>query len=410
MSAYPPPKENLPIYNPTDFEYENIPLTLNDAKEYYLEYPTAQGEETLQATIINGQLTCNDVAIINDSLDISQPTNTLNALNIENDEPGYSIRATQKTGSGGILTASTSASTGKSNVITQAGDTEIAGGINDTTGALTLVHRNGNEGQGIRIKYDANTLYGSTELANGGSATDPNANPGQLVFPDGTIQTTASTSTPAMEYPTHWVQSNGNQLLISTLSGSSGTATIQLPYCVSTPPTNPTLGCFAVSITIEIKYTITFASSQFNWLFTTFPSDLVYNGYWLGNVMLQPYTNVSSGTTSRQAVLTPITETGNMFQSQSITNSSGDLTKTITPVSIDYLNQTDFNKLEIVFGDCQPPLTGSNIVGLTSFTRSVRIVDNFAVNTTTGNNDMRTMVLPNGNVANVPVGAYFTPY
>ena len=80
-----------------------------------MEYPTAQGEETLSTTIINGQLTCNDVATINDSLDISQPTNTLNALNIENDEPGYSIRATQKTGSGGILTASTSATAGKSN-------------------------------------------------------------------------------------------------------------------------------------------------------------------------------------------------------------------------------------------------------------------------------------------------------
>ncbi len=404
MSAYPPPKENLPIYNPTDFEYENIPLTLNDARDYYLEFPTAQGAETLQQTTINGQLTCNDIATINDSLEVSQPTNTLNALNIQNDEPGYTIRATQKTGSGGILTISASSSAGKDNGVVNNGDSAISG----TT--LALVPRDpAGLGQGIRLVNDKNELYGTTELKDGGSGSGA-SNPGRLVFPDGSIQTTASSSTPAMEYPTHWVQSNGNQLLISTLQGTTGTSTIQLPYAVSTPPTNPTLGSFATTLTLEIKYTITFASNAFNWLFTTFPSDLVYNGYWLGNVFLQPYTNVNQvGTPARQAVLTPILDTGNMFQSQTLTNSSGDLTKTITPITIDYQNQTDHNKLEIVFGDCQPALTGSNIVGLTSFTRSVRIVDNMAINDTTGDMAVKTMVMPNGNETNVPVGAYFTP-
>ena len=192
MSAYPPPKENLPIYNPRDFEYENFPLTINDAKEFFLEYPTAQGEETLSSIIVNGASTFNDVATINDSLDIIQPTTTLNALNIKNDEPGYSIRAEQKTGAGGVLLISASSSTGKSNVLTQQGDCEIAGGITNTTGALTLVPRNPlGIGQGIRLVYNSTEMYGSVDIKDGGPGT---SSPGQLVFPDGSIQTTASTA------------------------------------------------------------------------------------------------------------------------------------------------------------------------------------------------------------------------
>jgi len=191
MSAYPPPKENLPIYNPTDFEFENIPLTIADAKDYYLEFPTAQGKETLQETIINGSLTCNDVATINDSLDISQPTNTLNALNIEQDEPGYTIKAEQKTGAGGILLISASSSTGKSNVITQQGDCEIAGGINDYTGALTLVPKSQQYGQGIRLRYLSNDMYGITSIKDGGSSGQGGASPGMIIFPDNSQQTMA---------------------------------------------------------------------------------------------------------------------------------------------------------------------------------------------------------------------------
>ena len=192
MSAYPPPKENLPIYNPTDFEYENFPLTIQDAKDFFLEYPTAQGAETLASIVVNGASTFNDVATINDSLDIIQPTSSLNALNIQNDEAGYAIRATQKTGSGGIFQLSSSASTGKDNVICVAGDCVLSGGITNTSGALTLVPRNAvsGQGQGIRLTYNKNEIWGSTEIKNGGPGA---SSPGQIEFPDGSIQTTAYT-------------------------------------------------------------------------------------------------------------------------------------------------------------------------------------------------------------------------
>lgn len=407
MSAYPPPKEILPIFNPTDFQEDNFPLTIQDARGFFLEYPIAQGEETLQSTTINGTLTCNDVATINDSLDISQPTNTLNALNIEQDEPGYTIKATQKTGAGGTLLISASSSTGKSNVLTQQGDTEIAGGINQTSGALTLVPASQQNGQGIRLTYDKNEIYGRTDLKIGGSSVGPPI-PAVITFPDGTEQPSAS----AYSFPTHWVQSNGNQFLMSMLDGSQGTATIQLPYAISTPPTSP-IGSYGLTLTLEIKYNITYGTNYFNWLFaTSSPSELVYSGYFLGTIFLQPYFQVFG--TAQPQVINTITNIGNMFGSQTI-SSSGNVSKSnFTPITIDYGSQSSFNKLDIIFGDCEAPIPPGELVGLTSFTRSVRIVDNYSVNlitgTAPGNMDKTTITLPNSNVAVNPSGAYFNPY
>lgn len=409
MSAYPPPKENLPIYNPTDFQEDNFPLTIQDARGFFLEYPIAQGEETLQATIINGQLTCNDVATINDSLDISQPTNTLNALNIEQDEPGYTIKATQKTGAGGQLLVSNSSSTGKSNVITQQGDCEIAGGINQTSGALTLVPASQQYGQGIRLAYDKNEIYGKTELKTGGSSVGPPI-PAVITFPDGTEQPSAS----AYSFPTHWVQSNGNQFLMSMLDGSAGTATIQLPYAIQLTPT-PAIGSYGITLTLEIKYNITYGTNYFNWLFaSSSPSELVYSGYFLGTIFIQPFFQVVSGTTPQPQVINTITNIGNMFQSQTI-SSSGNVSKSnFTPITIDYGSQSSFDKLDIIFGDCETPIPPGQLVGLTSFTRSVRIVDNYSVNQIVspapGDMSKTTITLPNSNVAVNPSGAYFNPY
>lgn len=56
MTAYLPPDENLNIYNPVEFS-EKQALTLTDAKKRLLEFPTAQGLETLLATDIQGTLT-----------------------------------------------------------------------------------------------------------------------------------------------------------------------------------------------------------------------------------------------------------------------------------------------------------------------------------------------------------------
>ena len=395
MSAYPPPKENLPIYNPTDFEYENFPLTIQDAKDFFLEYPTAQGAETLASIVVNGASTFNDVATINDSLDIIQPTSTLNALNIENDNVGVSITATSKTnkGTAGALTINGSSTANKENPIVEDGDSVVSSsiqGANDT-GGLTLTQKS-ITGSGIRIADNKVNIF-----------------PG-IVFPDGTEQTTASSSAPSMNFPTSWVSSNGNQFITPNLVGTGETATIQLPYAVSTPPVNPPVASNAITLSLEIRYTITFATNEYFDLASYEYPEMVFNGYWRGLIFIQPTSVVNTSLTPQPQVIETITDYGNMFNSQTIA-STGNVSKTgFTPITIDYNNQTDFNKLEITFGDCEPAITPPNNVGLTSFTRSITILDNYAVNNTLGSNTISRMTLPNSNVANVPVGAYFTPY
>ena len=73
MSAYPPPLQDLPIYNSVEFIEENFPLTIQDAKAFFLEYPTAQGAETLQNIVVNGTSIFNSDATINGDLEIHTP-------------------------------------------------------------------------------------------------------------------------------------------------------------------------------------------------------------------------------------------------------------------------------------------------------------------------------------------------
>ena len=212
----------------------------------------------------------------------------------------------------------------------------------------------------------------------------------------------------AMLYPQKWVGSNGNQFLQSNLSGASQTATIELPYMVSSPPVSPTTGSFATTLTLEITYQITYAANQFNWLFSHEYSELVYSGYWLGTIMIQPVSQFAPLTPQAQ-ILTTYTNIGTMFSPTAITNSSGDCARTITPITIDYGSQSDFNKLDIIFGDCDVALTGTNVVGMTSFNRSVRIVDSVAINTAAGGTSASEITSPNSNNAATPIGAYFSP-
>ena len=386
MSAYPPPKENLPIYNPTDFEFENIPLTIADAKDYYLEFPTAQGKETLQETIINGSLTCNDVATINDSLDISQPTNTLNALNIEQDEPGYTIKAEQKTGAGGILLISASSSTGKSNVITQQGDCEIAGGINDYTGALTLVPKSQQYGQGIRLRYLSNDMYGITSIKDGGSSGQGGASPGMIIFPDNSQQTTAYKDQ-VYNFPMNW--NNGNWYRLGSpvpLPVGFTSAFVNIPAFAG--------GWAGFSITLEITYNLTgYINSSVN-----LDTANVYTGY---NLVRFSMSNSNNAVDIQDIVMV-----GNMRTQQTI-SANGQSNSNFTPYYIDYASQTNQNGLEIFFWDGTLPAAGTPAVNpsITSYTRSVRIV-NTTPSTLTSNPMTRTE--PN-NLTNSPFIAYFSP-
>lgn len=55
MSSYPPPIENVALFDTTLFkESSEAVLTVGEANKRYLRYPTAQGTETLQAVNVNG--------------------------------------------------------------------------------------------------------------------------------------------------------------------------------------------------------------------------------------------------------------------------------------------------------------------------------------------------------------------
>jgi len=58
MAAYPPPTEDLPIFDDSVFTTaNNTPLTLATASKYFLKYPNAQGDENLQSVNVAGLAT-----------------------------------------------------------------------------------------------------------------------------------------------------------------------------------------------------------------------------------------------------------------------------------------------------------------------------------------------------------------
>jgi hypothetical protein len=59
---YRPPSETLPIFDSSVFRNRNASLTFDEARKYFLEFPRAQGPETLQETTIIGALTCSSTA------------------------------------------------------------------------------------------------------------------------------------------------------------------------------------------------------------------------------------------------------------------------------------------------------------------------------------------------------------
>jgi hypothetical protein len=88
MSAYHPPTEDLAIFDPSVFNFNETPLTIGEASNYFLRYPQAQGEEDLQAINVLGTATFDDDIILNKNptANITAPNNismTSNTGNID---------------------------------------------------------------------------------------------------------------------------------------------------------------------------------------------------------------------------------------------------------------------------------------------------------------------------------------
>lgn len=90
MATYEPPIENLPIFDPSVFIVENVPLTFNEALGSFLAFPVAQGTEDLSIINVNGLATFNanethnQIATFNNQIIINDVSNINTNLNGEN--------------------------------------------------------------------------------------------------------------------------------------------------------------------------------------------------------------------------------------------------------------------------------------------------------------------------------------
>lgn len=109
MSVYPPPNYTEPInvFNPINWEVEDTgTLTKAEADLLYLHYPVAQGLETLQDIVVNGNSTFNNPIDIVDAGDTTNlnMNGTTNAFTITNNVISGSIALKTKNSGGTITT------------------------------------------------------------------------------------------------------------------------------------------------------------------------------------------------------------------------------------------------------------------------------------------------------------------
>lgn len=104
---YPPPLEDVPIFDPLLFLEADLPLTTSSADTRYLRFPTAQGKETLQDMDVNGLGTFfNGITMngaVGDNLTIDQNI-IMNGVALTNfiQFPDGTQQFTASTGGGGL--------------------------------------------------------------------------------------------------------------------------------------------------------------------------------------------------------------------------------------------------------------------------------------------------------------------
>lgn len=188
MASYPPPNENVAIFNPLNFISGGEGLTLQEGKKFFLQYPDAQGEENLETTNVDGVLTANDQAFFNDKITLEQTSAGEDALNILVDYPGYAIRATTRTNptTNTQLTILPTAVDNQINTIVQLGDALIYSTTGNLTGgslAITALGAVADFGVRLNAPDDIVEIGGLLELMTNNG----------IKFSNGTIQTTAYT-------------------------------------------------------------------------------------------------------------------------------------------------------------------------------------------------------------------------
>jgi len=237
MASYPPPNQNVAIFNPLNFITGGEGLTLDEGKKFFLQFPDAQGTENMETTNIDGVFTANDQSFFNDKITLEQTDTGEDALNILVNSPGYAIRATTRTDptTNTQITILPTATNGEINSIVQLGDALIYSTTGNLTGAnLAITSLGAIEDFGIRLNAE-------DDIIEVGGLLELMTNDG-LKFFDGTTQNTAYTGTGLEDLNQVLIQGNDamgqnitnlNDISTLTINGSS--------YPPATPDINSVL-------------------------------------------------------------------------------------------------------------------------------------------------------------------------
>ena len=239
MASYPPPNQNVAIFNPLNFISGGEGLTLDEGKKFFLQFPDAQGTENMETTNIDGVFTANDQAFFNDTITLEQTDTGEDALNILVDSPGYAIRATTRTDptTNTQITILPTATSGEVNSIVQLGDALLYSTTGNLTGAnMSITSLGAVDEFGIRLNETEEVVEigGQLELLNN-----------NIKFSDGTIQTTAYTGDGSETLQD--VLTTGNDagnLTITNLKSIQGTTYFMGDVGVDTLLSNGTGGAF----------------------------------------------------------------------------------------------------------------------------------------------------------------------
>jgi hypothetical protein len=239
MASYPPPNQNVAIFNPLNFISGGEGLTLDEGKKFFLQFPDAQGTENMETTNIDGVFTANDQAFFNDTITLEQTDTGEDALNILVDSPGYAIRATTRTDptTNTQITILPTATNGEINTIVQLGDALIYSTTGDLTGGSMSITSLGVVDEfGIRLNEtdEVVEIGGQLELLNNG-----------IKFSDGTTQSTAYTGDGSETLEDVLTTgNNAGNLTITNLASIAGTTYFMGDVGVDTLLSNGTGGAF----------------------------------------------------------------------------------------------------------------------------------------------------------------------
>jgi hypothetical protein len=201
MADYPPPTQILPEFNPAVFRTNDIPLTIAEAENYFVSFPTAQGA-TNNSTI--------NVSTVNVSGDLTL-TNSSTRGTV------YGYEATKPISGNSIHNTAFGYQAGKGLV-----NTTGTGG-NTAFGAVTLIDITGAANNNTAIGHnaleavttgDGNTQVGMTTLALAANLTTGSNN--TLIGHNASVSGTGITTSTAIGYNAQATASN--EIVLGTTS------------------------------------------------------------------------------------------------------------------------------------------------------------------------------------------------